>query len=72
MGSEYNPKAEAEKTKAAGEGEKPQKRTMGERLRGALGSRKKADQDAGGGKGKVDKSAKGGGKVTTPRKAGGS
>jgi large subunit ribosomal protein L17 len=72
VGSEYNPKAEAEKTKATGEPEKPQKRTMGERLRGALGSRKKADQDASGGKGKVDKSAKGGGKVTTPRKAGGS
>lgn len=71
VGSEYNPKAEAEKGKAAGgEAPQPQKRTMGERLRGALGGRKKADQD--GAKGKVDKSAKGGGKVTTPRKAGGS
>jgi large subunit ribosomal protein L17 len=73
VGSEYNPKADAEKGKAGGEAPKPGKRTMGERLRGALGRGRKADSDAaGGGKGKVDKSAKGGGKITTPRKAGGS
>jgi large subunit ribosomal protein L17 len=71
VGSEYNPKAEAEKAKAAGETPKPGKKTMGERLRGALGRGKKADQDAGGKGGKVDKAAKGGGKITTPRKAGG-
>jgi large subunit ribosomal protein L17 len=67
VGSEYNPAAATEKTDA---GEKPKKRTMGERLRGALGGGRKKD-DAGA-KGRVDKSAKGGGKVTTPRKAGGS
>jgi large subunit ribosomal protein L17 len=61
VGSEYNPKAEAEKAKGAGEAEKPPKKTMGGRIR-----------DAAGGKGKVDKAAKGGGKITTPRKAGGS
>jgi large subunit ribosomal protein L17 len=73
VGSEYNPKAKDEKAKAGGEAPKPGKKTMGERLRGALGRGKKADEDAGAkGKGKVDKAAKGGGKVTTPRKAGGS
>jgi large subunit ribosomal protein L17 len=70
VGSEYNPKAEAEKAKAGGETPKPGKKTMGERLRGALGRGKKADQDVAKG-GKVDKAAKGGGKVTTPRKSGG-
>jgi large subunit ribosomal protein L17 len=67
VGSEYNPNAETEKTAAAAD--KPKKKTMGDRLRGALGGGRKKD-DAGA-KGKVDKSAKGGGKVTTPRKAGG-
>jgi large subunit ribosomal protein L17 len=67
VGSEYNPNAAAEKTAEAAE--KPKKKTMGGRIREALGGgRKKDDQAA---KGKVDKSAKGGGKVTTPRKAGG-
>ena len=67
VGSEYNPNAEAEKTAAAAE--KPKKKSVGDRLRGALsGGRKKDDAGA---KGKVDKAAKGGGKVTTPRKAGG-
>ncbi len=69
VGSEYNPKAEAEKAKGA-DAPKPGKKTMGERLRGALGRGKKADQDVPKG-GKVDKAAKGGGKVTTPRKSGG-
>jgi large subunit ribosomal protein L17 len=66
IGSEYNPAAAAEK---GGEGapEAPKKRSMGERLRGALGGRKKDE----GAKGKVD--AKGAGKkISTPRKAGGS
>ena len=67
IGSEYNPDAETAKTDAAAE--KPKKKSVGDRLRGALGGgRKKADAGA---KGKVDKAAKGGGKVTTPRKAGG-
>jgi large subunit ribosomal protein L17 len=65
VGSEYNPSEDVDK--AAEAGEKPKKKTMGERLRGALSGRKKDD----GAKGKVD--AKGAGKkVTTPRKAGGS
>ena len=72
VGSEYNPKAEAEKGKDA-EAPKPGKKTMGERLRGALGRGKKAESEpAGGAKGKVDKSAKGGGRSKTPRKVGGS
>ena len=66
VGSEYNPSTETEAAKT--EGEKP-KKSMGGRIREALGGRRK---DAGAGsKGKVDKAAKGGGKVTTPRKAGG-
>ena len=70
IGSEYNPKAAADA--AAGEGgEKPRKKTMGGRIREALGGRRKAEAAGGGAKGKVDKAAKGGGKVTTPRKAGG-
>jgi len=68
IGSEYNP-AEAGDAGAKPDGEKP-KKTMGGRLRDALGRGRKADSGAGQ-KGKVDKSAKGGGKVTTPRKSGG-
>jgi large subunit ribosomal protein L17 len=67
VGSEYNPAAEGE---APGEGgaEKPKKKSMGDRLRGALGGGRKKDEGA---KGKVD--AKGAGKkISTPRKAGGS
>ena len=67
IGSEYNPAEDTEKTTEGAE--KPKKKTMGDRLRGALGGGRKKD-DAGA-KGRVDKSAKGGGKVTTPRKSGG-
>ena len=71
IGSEYDPsKVEADKA-AADAGEKPKKKTMGERLKGALGGGRKKDADQGP-KGKADKAAKGGGKITTPRKAGGS
>jgi large subunit ribosomal protein L17 len=66
VGSEFNPKAAEEA--AAATGEKPKKKTMGGRIREALTGRRKAE---GATKGKVDKAAKGGGKVTTPRKAGG-
>ena len=66
VGSEYNPSADAEKAGEAAD--KPKKKTMGDRLRGALGGRKKDDSGA---KGRVD--AKGAGKkISTPRKAGGS
>ncbi len=58
IGSEYNPNAEAEKAKGEA-AEKPKKKTMGERLRGALGGGKKDDQDQPSAKGKVDKGAKG-------------
>jgi len=68
IGSEYDPKAAGEKT-ADGSPEKPKKKSMGDRLRGALGGGRKKDDD--GAKGRVD--AKGAGKkISTPRKAGGS
>jgi len=69
IGSEYDP-SQAEKTPKGDEAapDQPKKRSMGERLRGALGGRGKKD-DAGG---KVEKRAKGATKSTTPRKAGGS
>ena len=68
IGSEYDPKAAGAKGPEDA-GDKPKKKSMGERLRGALGGgRKKSDDGA---KGKVD--AKGAGKkISTPRKAGGS
>ncbi len=71
LGSEFDPEAAAEAAKAA-EGEKPKKSaTIGGRIRKALGGgRQKPDPSAG--PAKVDKSAKGGKRVTTPRKAGGS
>jgi len=68
LGSEYVPVAAGEKT--AEGADKPKKKTMGGRIREALGGRKKGEPGAA--KGKVDKAAKGGGKITTPRKAGGS
>jgi large subunit ribosomal protein L17 len=68
LGSEYDPNA-VPKTDKGGDdgGDAPKKRTMGERLRGALG-RGPGTQD----QGKVVKHAKGAPKSTTPRKAGGS
>jgi large subunit ribosomal protein L17 len=70
VGSEYDPK-KAEAAKSAEPGpDKPKKKGMGGRLREALGGgRKKDDQNQA--KGKVDKAGKGG-KISTPRKAGGS
>jgi large subunit ribosomal protein L17 len=77
LGSEYDPNAASKAEKGAAETpDKPKKKTMGGRLREALSGRKKDEQEKqakGGGKGKVDKAAKGAGKkITTPRKAGGS
>jgi large subunit ribosomal protein L17 len=70
LGSEYDPNAETAATEKAA-ADKPKKKTVGGRIREALGGRKKADQDAGV-KSKASKPAKGGAKkVTTPRKAGG-
>ena len=71
LGSEFDPNA---KGKDAAEGEtaeaKP-KKTVGGRIRQAIagGRTKKAETTT---KAKVDKSTKGGKRVTTPRKAGGS
>ena len=73
IGSEYDPsrKAAPDKTGQAAP-ETPQKKTVGGRLREALGGRRKKG-DGDGVKAKADKTAKGAGKkVTTPRKAGGS
>jgi large subunit ribosomal protein L17 len=71
IGSEYDPKKALETEKGSPAPEKPKKKTVGGRLREALGRGKK-DQDQGA-KAKADKTAKGAGKkITTPRKAGGS
>ena len=68
LGSEYDPNAETAKTKA--EADKPKKQSVGGRIRQALaGGKKKPDAQGGA---KADKQAKGGKRVTTPRKAGGS
>ncbi len=69
LGSEYNPNAEAELAKAAAD--KPKKKTVGGRIREALGGGWKKSDDAGA-KTKAPRPARGAGKkVTTPRKAGG-
>jgi large subunit ribosomal protein L17 len=69
LGSEWRPAKETDGAKADA-GEAPKKKTMGGRIRAALGGRKKDDQSAGGKR--ADTAAKGSGKkVTTPRKAGG-
>lgn len=66
LGSEFDPNAVPKGDKGGDEGgDAPKKKSMGERLRGAL-SRGAKDQ------GKVVKQAKGAPKSTTPRKAGGS
>jgi large subunit ribosomal protein L17 len=71
LGSEWRPARETEGGKADA-ADQPKKKTMGGRIRAALGGRKKDDQAAGGGK-RADTAAKGSGKkITTPRKAGGS
>jgi large subunit ribosomal protein L17 len=74
LGSEYDPNKAVETDKAAAAGpEKHDKKTMGGRIREALGGgRKKTDQGQAA-KGKVEKTSRGAGKkITTPRKAGGS
>jgi len=69
LGSEFDPSAEVASTRTAEAADKP-KKSVGTRLRQALGGGGRPKPDAGGGK--VDKTAKGGKRVTTPRKAGGS
>ena len=69
LGSEYDPSAKDEATKAAAE--KPKKKTMGGRIREAFGGGKKGDMEQR--PAKPSRTSKGAGKkVTTPRKAGGS
>jgi large subunit ribosomal protein L17 len=71
LGSEFDP-AKVAKTDKGGDGspEAPKKRSMADRLRGALGGSRKKAEDGGG---KVEKRAKGAPKKSTaPRKAGGS
>jgi large subunit ribosomal protein L17 len=71
LGSEYNPNAAADQAKAA-EAEAPKKKTVGGRIREALGGGRKKSDDTGA-KNKASRPARGAGKkVTTPRKAGGS
>lgn len=71
LGSEFDPNVKAKET-AEGEAAEPKaKKTVGGRIREAIGGTrtKKSETTT---KAKVDKSAKGGKRVTTPRKAGGS
>ena len=66
LGSEYNPDAEAD----GGESAKPKKKSVGDRVRDAMGgSRRAADEGA---KARPSRPSRGATrKVTTPRKAGG-
>lgn len=69
LGSEFDPNAEVKATKdgeATAEGAEKPKKSVASRLRSAIGGRGKD-----GGAPKVDKTAKGGKRVNTPRKAGG-
>jgi ribosomal protein L17 len=70
LGSEFDPNAETKASKAAAAGEAKPKKTVGGRIRQALGGGRSKPDAAGGAK--EDKTAKGGKRVTTPRKAGGS
>jgi len=72
LGSEYDPNAEVKATKdaeAAGDSAEKPKKSVGARLRQAIGGGSRA-KESGGAK-KADKTAKGGKRVNTPRKAGG-
>jgi ribosomal protein L17 len=69
LGSEFDPNAEEKATKEAEGAEAKPKKSVGSRVRQALsGGRAKSETAVP----KVDKTAKGGKRVTTPRKAGGS
>jgi large subunit ribosomal protein L17 len=69
IGSEYDPNQSDKVAPTGGETPKP-KKTVGGRIREALAGGRKKDEP--GGKMKADKTAKGGKRSTTPRKAGGS
>ncbi len=68
IGSEFEPAAEAKKSDAAPTDSAPKKKSMGERLRGALGGTKKDEKQVAP---KAAKNTRAARKVTTPRKAGG-
>jgi large subunit ribosomal protein L17 len=70
VGSEFDPKAVAADKGDGSTPDQPKKKTIGERIRGAIGAARKPESDQSG-KGKVDKRGAGK-KITTPRKAGGS
>lgn len=66
LGSEFDPSAVAKSDKGGdGSPEAPKKKTMGERLRGALGGGRKKERD---GAGRVEKKAKGATKRYDPEK----
>lgn len=67
VGSEYDPSAATKKTATAA-ANAPKKKSVGERLRGALGGGKKAEKQVAP---KAAKNTRAARKVTTPRKAGG-
>ena len=68
IGSEFDPAAEAKKSDAAPTDSAPKKKSMGERLRGALGGTKKDEKQVAP---KAAKNTRAARKITTPRKAGG-
>jgi large subunit ribosomal protein L17 len=70
VGSEFDPKAVAADKGDGSTPDQPKKKTIGERIRGAIGAARKPESDQPG-KGRVDKRGAGK-KITTPRKAGGS
>ena len=72
VGSEYDPKAKAAEP-AEGEAPKPKQKGLGDRLKATASRVRGAKKDEGPAGGmKQSKGARGGRKVTTPRKAGGS
>jgi large subunit ribosomal protein L17 len=68
IGSEFDPAAEAKKAESAPTDNAPKKKSMGDRLRGALGGSKKDEKQVAP---KAAKNTRAARKVTTPRKAGG-
>jgi large subunit ribosomal protein L17 len=70
LGSEFDPKAVVADKGDGSTPDQPKKKTIGERLRGAIAGARKSEGDQSF-KGKVDKRGAGK-KITTPRKAGGS
>ncbi len=68
VGSEFDPAAATKKTDGTPTDNAPKKKTMGERLRGALGGSKKDEKQVAP---KAAKNTRAARKVTTPRKAGG-